>query len=143
MALSEAQEKEVQAAMEAYATAYRMNDFGKLVEIFSPAVCGFGSGQDEVIRNQEDFERQIKRDFSQAKIDAMDFTETLINGEWPVAWVMTRNSISFSVPGSGRQTIDGRSTMVLRNEGGRWLFEQIHFSMPYGEQTEGQSYPVE
>lgn len=127
--------------MEVYATAFQENDFEGIMAIFSPAVRGFGSGADEDFIGREALARQFKRDMSQAAVDSVEFTETQIDGEGPVAWVMTMNSVSFTVPGSERQTIDGRSTMVLKNTGGRWLIEQIHFSVPFAKQEEGQSFP--
>ncbi|ADN35650.1 conserved hypothetical protein [Methanolacinia petrolearia DSM 11571] len=141
MSLTEAQEKEVRAAMEAYATAYKTKDFHAMMNIFSQNICGFGSGPDEEIRDHETFTKQIKRDMSQADVEAVEFTETQIHGEGTVAWVMTRSALTFTVPGSEKQTICGRSTMVLRNNGNRWVIEQIHFSVPYGGQSEGQSFP--
>jgi len=141
MSLTEAQEKEVRAAMEAYATAYKTKDFHAMMNIFSQNICGFGSGPDEEIRDHETFVKQIQRDMSQADVEAVEFTGTQINGEGPVAWVMTHSAITFTIPGSEKQTIRGRSTMVLRKISDKWLIEQIHFSVPYGGQSEGQSFP--
>lgn len=141
MSLTEAQKTEVRAAMEKYATAYRNKDINALNALFSPTISGFGSGPDEVIRNHKEFVRQISRDLSQATGIALVFSDTVISGEGPVAWVMTRCSFSFTLAGSGQQTLNGRITMVLRNTGSRWLIEQIHFSMPFEEQATGQSFP--
>ncbi|WFN37899.1 nuclear transport factor 2 family protein [Methanomicrobium antiquum] len=141
MSLTEAQKKEVRVAMEAYAAAYKTKDFDGMMNIFSPGICGFGSGPDEIIKNHESFARQIKRDMIQADVESVVFSETQINGEGKVAWVMTQSAIVFTVSGSEKQTVKGRSTMVLRNTDDKWLIEQIHFSMPYGRQAEGQSFP--
>ena len=141
MSLTEAQKEEVRATMNAYGTAYRKKDIQGMLAIFSPEICGYGSGPDEVIRGREDFLRQIRRDMSQADVLAVEFTDTKISGEGRVAWVVTRSSITFAVGGAAQQTMHGRSTMVLRNTGSRWLIEQIHFSMPYGGQSTGQSFP--
>jgi|SRR5208337_5341184 len=141
MSLTEAQKAEVKATMQQYATAYEKKDIKGLVAVFSPGICGFGSGPDEVIRDQRDFIRQITRDMSQATVNAVEFSETNISGEGRIAWVMTRTSITFTVTGAGKQTLRGRSTMVLRNTGSRWLIAQFHFSLPYGGQSAGQSFP--
>ena len=141
MSLTITQNAEVRAVMQQYATAYRNKDIHALNALFSPTISGFGSGPDEVIRNHKEFSRQIARDLSQATSIALDFSDTEIAGEGPVAWVMTRCAFSFTLAGSGKQTLHGRITMVVRNTGSRWLIEQIHFSMPYGEQAEGQSFP--
>jgi uncharacterized protein (TIGR02246 family) len=141
MSLTEAQKAEVRATMNAYATAYRTRDFRGMMAIFAPDICGFGSGPDEVIGNHRDFIQQIRRDMSQATILAVDFSDTGIFGDGRVAWVMTRSAITFTTGGSPAQTLDGRSTMVMKNTGSRWLIQQIHFSMPFGGQEKGQSFP--
>lgn len=64
--LTEEQKAEVQATMEAYATAYRKKDTKQFKEIFSPDICGFGSGADEIVDGYSGFIRQISRDESQA-----------------------------------------------------------------------------
>ena len=141
MTLTDAQKVEVRATMDAYATAYRTKDFQGMMALFSPEICGFGSGPDEVIENRQDFVRQIQRDMSQATVLAVDFSDTKIAGDGTVAWVMTRSSITFTADESPAQTMHGRSTMVLKNTGSQWLIEQIHFSMPHGGQVAGQSFP--
>jgi uncharacterized protein (TIGR02246 family) len=141
MSLTHVQKAEIIATMNAYGKAYRTRDFSGMMAIFSPDVCGFGSGPDEVIRNHRDFTRQIRRDMRRATVLAVDFSDTAIHGDGRVAWVMTRTSITFTVGGSPAQTLHGRSTMVQKNTGNRWLIEQIHFSVPFGGQAEGQSFP--
>jgi hypothetical protein len=54
---------------------------------------------------------------------------------------MTKSAISFTLAGKKMQTLQARSTMVMRNTGSRWQIEQIHFSLPYGGQQAGQSFP--
>lgn len=141
MSLTEAQKSEVRATMDAYGTAYRTKDFRGMMAIFDPEICGYGSGPDEVIHDHRDFSRQIRRDMGQAMVLAVDFSDTTIHGDGRVAWVMTRTAITFTTGGSPVQTLNGRSTMVMKNTGRRWLIQQIHFSLPYGGQAEGQSFP--
>jgi ketosteroid isomerase-like protein len=141
MSLTEDQYTKILETMAAYAMAYKKKDIRWLKEIFSPAICGFGSGPDEEIRDFGEFLRQIRRDFSQATVLGTEFSETMINGDGRVAWVMTNTAISFRAAGGPEETMHGRSTMVMRNTGSRWLIEQIHFSMPYSGQIEGQSFP--
>ncbi|MFA6362757.1 nuclear transport factor 2 family protein [Methanoregula sp.] len=141
MALTNAQEAEVKETMQQYVMAYRNKDVKGLLAVFSPGICGFGSGPDEVVQNINDFIRQITRDMSQATVNAVDFSDTVIFGEGRVAWLMTETVITFTLPGAKKQTMHGRSTMVMRNTGSRWKIEQYHFSMPYGGQSSGQSFP--
>jgi len=141
MSLTETQKAEVIETMQAYATAYRKKDIRALSAIFSPAITGFGSGPDEVITDHDDFIRQIKRDISQATILSVVFTERQVFGDGRVAWAASRTAMTFTVNGKTKETINGRSTMVLRNTGSRWVIEQLHFSLPCGGQDIGQSFP--
>ena len=141
MALTPAQEEEVIATMQQYATAYKNRDIRALSAVFSPDISGFGSGPDEIIGDHRDFIRQIRRDMSQATILSVEFTERKIFGEGRVAWATSKSAITFSINGTGKQTLYGRSTMVLRNTGSRWVIAQLHFSLPFGGQAAGQSFP--
>jgi len=141
MTLTDSQKAEVKTTMEAYAAAYKNKDILGLLAVFSPEICGFGSGPDEVVTGRDSFARQVQRDMSQATVNGVVFTDTQIFGDGRVAWLMTKSAISFSLPGEKMQTLQGRSTMVMRNTGSRWQIEQIHFSLPYGGQQAGQSFP--
>ena len=78
---------------------------------------------------------------SQATILSVAFTERKIFGEGRVAWATSKSAITFTVDGKEKQTLYGRSTMVLADTGSRWVIEQLHFSMPFGGQSAGQSFP--
>ncbi len=141
MELTAAVEAEVRETIQAYATAYQKKDITTLSAIFSPTITGFGSGPDEVIGNHDDFIRQIKSDMSQATILSVEFTDRKIFGDGRVAWATSKSAITFTTDGKKKQTLQGRSTIVLRNTGSRWVIEQLHFSMPFGGQSQGQSFP--
>lgn len=141
MALTEAQKEEIIKTMQQYATAYQKKDIKTLSALFSPGISGFGSGPDEVISNHNDFIRQIRRDMSQATILSVAFTDRKIFGDGRVAWATSKSTMTFTIDGTTKQTLQGRSTMVLRNTGSRWVIEQLHFSLPYSEQSVGQSFP--
>ena len=141
MKLTPYQEAEVIAVMQQYATAYQKKDIRALSALFSPDITGFGSGPDEVITNHTDFIQHIKRDMSQATIISVEFTDTKIFGEGNIAWAASGSTLVFTTDGKTNQTINGRSTMVLRNSKNSWRIEQLHFSLPYSEQSLGQSFP--
>jgi len=141
MKFTEIQKAEVIETLGNYATAYQKKDIKALMALFSPGISGFGSGPDEVVLDRKDFNRQIKRDLSQATSVFVKFTEMKIFGEGRIAWVTSRSNITFTLEGTKKETMSGRSTMVLRNTGSRWVIEQVHFSMPYIEQAPGQSFP--
>jgi ketosteroid isomerase-like protein len=141
MKLTPSQEAEVIGTMQAYGTAYQKKDLTAFSALFSQDITGFGSGPDEVITDHPSFLRQIKRDMSQATILSFEFSDRKIFGDGRVAWATSKSTITFTIDGTKKQTIRGRSTMVLRNTGSRWIIEQLHFSMPYNEQAVGQSFP--
>ncbi len=141
MKLTPAAEAEVVATMERYAEAYRRKDIKTLSDLFSTDITGYGSGPDEVIGNHREFIRQIRRDVTQADLLSVTFSERKIFGDGRVAWATAKNTIVFTTDGITKEALRGRSTMVLRNTGSRWIIEQLHFSLPYGGQTEGQSFP--
>jgi ketosteroid isomerase-like protein len=141
MKLTGSQEAEVIETMQQYGTAYQKKDLKALSALFSPGITGFGSGPDEVIADHAGFIRQMKRDISQATILSFEFSDRKIFGDGRVAWVSSKSTITFTADGTRKQVLQGRSTMVLRNTGSRWLIEQLHFSMPFAEQPVGQSFP--
>lgn len=141
MKLTPEREAEVVATIGRYARAYTQKDITTLSEIFAPDITGFGSGPDEIIGNHRDFIRQIRRDITQADILSVVFSDQKIFGDGRVAWATSKSTMTFTVDGSKKETLYGRSTMVLRDTGNRWLIEQLHFSLPCGGQAEGQSFP--
>ncbi|MDP3395586.1 MAG: nuclear transport factor 2 family protein [Methanoregula sp.] len=141
MKLTEDQKAEVLETLHNYGTAYQKKDIKTLLALFSSEISGYGSGADEVILDKKDFTRQIKRDLSQATSISVKFSGVKIFGEGRIAWVTSKSNITFTLEGTKKQTICGRSTIVLRNTGSRFVIEQVHFSMPYLEQSAGQSFP--
>jgi len=141
MTLTEVQVAEVISTIQQYATAYRKKDIRALSALFAPGISGFGSGPDEVIANHDDFIRHIRRDIHQATLLSIEYPDQQIFGDGRVAWVTSGNTMTYTVDGKTKETLRGRVTMVLRNTGSRWVIEQLHFSMPYGEQSAGQSFP--
>lgn len=141
MKLEETQEAEVIGILQKYSAAYRNKDIKALSALFSPEISGFGSGPDEVITDHKGLIRQISRDIGQADILSFEFSDRKIFGDGRIAWVTAKSTITFTINGTKKQVLAGRSTMVLRNTGSRWLIVQLHFSMPYREQAAGQSFP--
>jgi ketosteroid isomerase-like protein len=141
MKLTGSQEAEVIGTMQQYAMAYQKKDIKAFFTLFSPGISGFGSGPDEVITDHKALIRQITRDMRQATILSVEFSDRKIFGDGRVAWATSKSTITFTVDGTKKQVLQGRSTMVLRNTGSRWLIEQLHFSLPFSEQSAGQSFP--
>ena len=141
MKLTGSQEAEVRETMQQYAMAYEKKDIKAFSALFSPEITGFGSGPDEIITDHKALIRQITRDMSQATILSVEFSDRNIFGDGRVAWATSKSTITFTADGTKKQVLQGRSTMVLRNTGSRWLIEQLHFSLSSREQAAGQSFP--
>jgi ketosteroid isomerase-like protein len=140
MALAPHQIQEIQDAFSRYAALYRNQDLKGFRTLLSPAMQGFGPGSDEVVKNRTDTIAAIRRDFSQVDAAAVSFSNLLINGDGRVAWAM--GSCTFNVITGGKAlSMETRLTAVLRDTGARWIFEQIHFSMPFTGQAPGRSFP--
>jgi len=141
MALTIEDEAGIIRTMDQYAHSYKNKDIETLSAIFSQNISGFGSGPDEIIRTHDDFIQHIKRDMAQATIHSVEFTDRRIFGDGMIAWVTSQSTMTYTTDGTTTQTIHGRSTMVLRNTGNGFIIEQLHFSLPCGEQSNGQSFP--
>jgi ketosteroid isomerase-like protein len=140
MALSEKQRMEIVRTFEIYAEAYHKKDKKTLAGICSPDISGFGSGPDEVFQGRMELMEGLARDFKQVGSLYLRFPAMWMNGDGRVAWVTCWCEFLATV-GTTPVLMPGRMTAVLRNTGRRWLFEQVHFSMPYGGQETGQSFP--
>jgi len=140
MTLTTAQQEEVRAALQAYAGAYAAKQPEKIRALVSKTISGFGSGPDEVVRDLAGFNEQVRRDLLQADTIALGFDILSLEGIMPFAWITA--FCTFDLTSGGKKlSLQGRMTTILRNTGSRWIFEQIHFSMPFSEQLPGQSYP--
>ena len=130
----------VKATLENYRAAYQKKDFRALVAAFAPDATGFGSGADEVFSSRKEYGPLLKRDLEQASSVVVEFQGMQIFGDGRVAWVTTGCSAAFTIPGIGKQVMQGRMTIVLRDTGKKWLIEQWHFSVPNIAQEPGQSF---
>ncbi len=126
--------------LDLYAQYYHEKNLDKLLSIVSKEISGFGSGPDELVLNAARFREQVRRDLGQAGTVKLSFEILKADGVMPCAWVTALCHFSAVVDGKAL-SMSGRMTVVLRNTGSRWLFEQVHFSMPCAPQLPGQSYP--
>lgn len=130
----------VDRTIDAYAALYERRDLDGLVSLLDPGVRGYGTGVDEVAADRREFRRAVARDFAQAETASIAFTERRCTVSGDVAWVMGGCRFAFR-SGSADGTLDGRFTAVLRQQEGVWRFAQFHFSVPFGVQAPGASWP--
>jgi ketosteroid isomerase-like protein len=129
MTLNNITRQEIQAVMDEYTRLYNVKDERGVLALFSKNISGFGTARDEIVTNSAQFRKLIQSDLGPANAIRLGITVLAAGGEGPVAWVTGLCTFGGSIGGK-RITMDGRVTAVLANHGGRWLFEQVHFSVP-------------
>jgi ketosteroid isomerase-like protein len=143
MTLTEVQKVEVKETLGSYCAAYQRKDQKALLALFSPDICGYGAGQDEIFKNRKEYAPLLKRDLMQATFISLAFTDLDISGDGQIAWVMSGCNCTFVAEGYNKQTMRVRMTMGLINTGSRWLIGQLHLSVPNARQALGQSFSGE
>ena len=136
-------EAEVMSVFDKMRESYAKRDLSGLAALFAtdPDVVAIGSGADEKRVGPAEVKVQLERDFTQSEALTMNFDWLSISAAGSVAWAAA--DCVFDVMASGeKMKLQGRLTAVLEKRGDRWLILQEHFSMPSGEQGEGQSFPT-
>jgi len=123
-----------------YAECYEKRDFQGFKALLSPNAMGFGTGIDEISTSRNEFLKAVRRDLSQADRVEVTFCDLIINGDGRVIWVMGLCNFK-AITREYDLSMTGRFTAVLLNTGSRWIFEQLHFSIPYEGQEPGRSFP--
>ena len=140
MPVSEQTQNQIMAVLRRMAEATAEKDVDGVVALVDPGLRAFGTGPDEKAIGREAYRRHIERDFGQAEAIRLEFSDVHIGAEGTVAWVMA-DMVYHIVAGGTPQTLNGRLTAVLRGTGHAWVFAQLHYSLPAGNQEAGQSYP--
>lgn len=129
MALNDAATREVLDVMDAYVRNYNAKNLTAVLSLFSKDISGFGTGKDEVVTSYAGIRKQLKQDLDPANAIRLNIRVIATGGVMPVAWIT--GSCDFDGTIAGKPVhMEGRMTAVLANHGGRWLFEQVHFSVP-------------
>jgi ketosteroid isomerase-like protein len=100
----------------------------------------YGTGADEKRQGLAEIQAQAERDWSQTEASSVEFGWHLVSAAGQVAWVATDMAFKASIGGQ-EMTLPGRLTAVLEQRDGQWLIAQSHFSFPWAEQAEGESFP--
>jgi ketosteroid isomerase-like protein len=129
MALNEHAIREVNGVMDQYVRYYNEKDVGKVLALFSKEISGFGTGKDEIVGNFTQLKDQIRRDLDPANAICLSVRSLITGGEIPAAWISGFCNLDGRMGGK-RIHMEGRVTAVLVNRAGRWLFTQVHFSVP-------------
>ncbi|OPX64300.1 MULTISPECIES: nuclear transport factor 2 family protein [unclassified Methanoregula] len=129
MTLNTKTTQEIKAVIDEYLRLYNAKDERGVLALFSKNIAGFGTAKDEIVTNHSQLRMLIHSDLNPANAIRLGITVLTMGGEGPVAWVTGLCTFGGSI-GGNRIHMDGRMTAVLANHGGRWLFEQVHFSVP-------------
>ena len=130
----------VYRTLDAYAALYERRDLDGLVSLLVPEARGFGTGPDEVTASSNEIRTALARDFAQSEAASLALTDRRCTVSGDVAWVMANARFAFRAGGAD-DTLDGRFTAVLQRQDRVWRLAQIHFSVPFGAQAQGASWP--
>lgn len=121
---------------------YARRDLDSLLALWvsDPDVVSIGSGVDEKTVGLDEFKTHIMRDWEQSEAASIDLKGFSISAAGSVAWSASNATFHAKIKGKDISLI-GRLTCVLEKRRGKWFFMQMHFSMPYSGQIEGESWP--
>ena len=137
-------EAEVIAVLNRFAQAYeerKIDDFMALLAP-DPDVVLIGSGVDEKRVGRDEIKAQAERDWTQSEASSFEFGWTLVSKAGSIALVAADANIRVKMA-EQEAVFPGRLTAALDKRGGKWLFSQLHFSMPASGQAEGESWPTQ
>jgi ketosteroid isomerase-like protein len=135
---------EVTQAFKGMFEAYKKQDLQATLQFWAPDpdVFVLGSGADEKGIGITQLTEHLKRDWAQCKVESIGIKNYMVSAAGYVAWLSADISFHGNAPGdAGEIDFAGRLTGVLENRNGRWLWVQMHLSVPSVEQAEGQSWP--
>ncbi|HNX17203.1 MAG TPA: nuclear transport factor 2 family protein [Methanoregula sp.] len=129
MTLNEAQTREVNDVMDQYVRYYNEKNEGNLQKLFSNEISGFGTAKNEIVGNFAQLKKLLRADLDPANDIRLNVKILTTGGVMPVAWITGLCNLDGRI-GEKNINMEGRVTAVLVNQGGRWLFTQVHFSVP-------------
>jgi len=140
MKADEITQTEVTQTLKGMFSAYKKRDLKGVLSFWAPDsdVVIIGSGADEKSVGKAQFSASLKRDFSQAEITGIDFKNFAISSAGLVAWFSA--DMTFRGVTDGQEFgLPGRLTGVMENRDGKWLWVQMHFSVPSSGPSQEQS----
>jgi len=134
----------VVATLNRMAKAYEKRDLKGLLAVWArdPDVTVIGTGPDEKRVGIAELKTQFQRDWAQSEAASIKLGKVSVSAAGPAAWLMSDATINVKVAGK-ESSFPGRLTGVMEKRGKKWLLAQMHISVPYGDQAEGQSWPSE
>ena len=131
----------VKRLLDELADAYSNQDHGRALGLFTDDITFVGTGQDELRFGRGEVSEQIRRDLTQADSLMVRVTDVHV-AETPVpdhVWFYAHVGLQGTVDGA-LATLPMRMTGVACTAEGAWRFQQVHFSLPAADQSEGESF---
>ena len=100
-----------------------------------------GTGEDEVRFGLEEIRTQVERDIAQADSISMGFEDLRMSVVGDAAFAYADAVLAGSADGE-QFRLPVRMTAGLVRAGDDWRIAQIHVSVAFGEQAEGESFPA-
>ena len=136
-------EAAVMDALRRFNEAYERKDVDGALALLAPDPDGvfIGTGADEKRVGLAEARAQFERDFAQSEVVFWELGWHSVSEAGPVAWLAVDSIIR--VKFNGREIgLPIRLTAVLEKRGDRWLFVQLHNSVPAADQKVGESFPA-
>ena len=135
--------KQVLDAYQSYFDAYTGRDWAKMTAVFSEGFAMFGTGIDENSFDKESSLGLFKREFEQAP-DLISYqikTTEVFEVTEDVALIMMIMDLQFLSRGHVVDTLDNRTTAIMKLWDDGWKLVHAHWSQPDSIQDVGESVP--
>ncbi|OPY82307.1 MAG: SnoaL-like domain protein [Syntrophorhabdus sp. PtaU1.Bin153] len=132
-------ESEVMDALRTFVRAYRDRDLKAMLELFAPDpdVVFYGNGEDEKSIGLSGIKEQAEHDWSQSAAVSLEIRWVSVSMAGPVAWLAADLEI-LAEGGGVEMSLPARLTAVLERRGEKWVFMQLHVSLPTREESENK-----
>jgi ketosteroid isomerase-like protein len=123
--------------------AYARRDIDALLALVVPDsdLVLLGTGADERRVGPAEFKFQAERDWSQSEALTFELGWNSLSAAGPVAW-LSAEATGRARAGGQEMSFPVRLSAVLEQRNDKWLFVQMHMSVPAGGQSEGESIPT-
>jgi ketosteroid isomerase-like protein len=131
MKADELTQTEVTQTLKGMFAAYKKRDLKGVLSFWAPDpdIVFIGSGSNEKSVGRTQFSASLKRDFSRADITGIDFKNFAVSSSGLVAWFSAEMTFR-GIADSKEFGLPGRLTGVMENREGKWLWVQMHHSVP-------------
>jgi ketosteroid isomerase-like protein len=132
---------EIRGVLDQFVGRYGAMDAGGVVALFAgDEAVVVGTGADEVRFGLDEIRSQVERDIAQADEISVVLEKERISVSGDAAFVYA-DARFVGVVGGEAFELPARWTAGLVHAEDGWQVMQCHFSVAYGEQTEGESFP--